>query len=176
MTDSTEKDLWFSWSEYYLLIEKLAQQVHESAWDFDCILCLARGGLRPGDVFSRIFNRPLAILATSSYRENAGQTQGDLDIAKFITITRGELQGKVLLIDDLVDSGVTFQGVQEHLRQQYAAITEVKTAVIWYKASSACRPDYFVQHLVHNPWVHQPFEQYDSLRPAQLEAWIRKTN
>ena len=35
-------------------------------WRFDQILCLARGGLRVGDQLSRIFEVPLAILATSS--------------------------------------------------------------------------------------------------------------
>ncbi len=82
MTESTDKDLWVSWDEYHRAIERLALQVHESGWKFDQVLCLARGGLRPGDIFSRIFDVPLAILSTSSYREDAGTVRGDLDIAK----------------------------------------------------------------------------------------------
>ena len=69
---STDKDLWVSWDEYHRLIERLALKVYESGWKFDQVLCLARGGVRPGDVFSRIFDVPLAILSTSSYREEAG--------------------------------------------------------------------------------------------------------
>jgi hypothetical protein len=28
--------------------------------------------------------------------------------------------------------------------------------------------------LPHNPWIHQPFEDYDGLRPHQLSAWMKK--
>jgi len=33
-------------------------------------------------------------------------------------------------------------------------------------------PDYSVEFLPTNPWIHQPFESYDSLRPQQLiQKW-----
>jgi len=171
---STDRDLWVSWDEYHKLIERLALQVHQSGWQFDLILCLARGGVRVGDVMSRIFDVPLGILATSSYREAAGTKQGELDIAQFITITRGAPQGKVLLVDDMVDTGLTFNRVREHLQAQFPDISELRSAVLWWKGHSKATPDYFVDKLMTNPWIHQPFEDYDSLRPHQLEAWVRK--
>jgi hypoxanthine phosphoribosyltransferase len=70
------KHLYVSYDEYHNLIEKLAIKVHQSGWQFDTILCLARGGMRPGDILSRIFNKPLAIMSTSSYRADAGTVQG----------------------------------------------------------------------------------------------------
>jgi hypoxanthine phosphoribosyltransferase len=160
-------------STYRRLIERLALQVHESGYEFDAILCLARGGLRVGDVISRIFDRPLAILAASSYREAAGTKQGQLDIGEYITMTRGELHGRVLLVDDLVDSGITLQRVIERLRQRFTRITELRTAVLWHKAVSAFKPDYCVEFLPTSPWIHQPFEEYDGLRPNQLAARLR---
>ncbi|MDY7578620.1 phosphoribosyltransferase [Herbaspirillum sp. RTI4] len=174
MKISDDKDLWISWEQYHRSIEQLALKVHASDWRFDQVLCLARGGLRPGDVFSRIFDVPLAILSTSSYRESAGTVRGDLDIAKYITITKGSLGGRILLVDDLVDSGVTLQRVQTHLKEHYPAVTEVKSAVIWWKACSVVEPDYYGEHLPTNPWIHQPFEDYDGLGPHQLAAWIKK--
>jgi hypoxanthine phosphoribosyltransferase len=171
---STDKDLWVTHEHYERSIVKLALAVHESGWKFDQILCLARGGMRPGDLFSRIFDLPLAILSTSSYREDEGTSRGSLDIAKYITMTKGVLSGKVLLLDDLVDSGVTLQQVQEHLKENFPAVTEVRSAVIWWKACSAMQPDYYLDHLPTNPWIHQPFEDYDSLRPNQLAAWLKK--
>ncbi|TFW10592.1 phosphoribosyltransferase [Oxalobacteraceae bacterium OM1] len=174
MNVSTDKDLWVSWEDYDRAVVSLASMVHESGWKFDQVLCLARGGLRPGDVFSRIFDVPLAILSTSSYREEAGKLQGALDIGKHITMTKGSLEGRVLLIDDLVDSGVTLKRVQEHLKQNFPAVTEVKSAVLWCKACSTVRPDYYLQYLETNPWIHQPFEEYDGLRPHQLAAWLKK--
>ena len=93
---------------------------------------------------------------------------------QFITITRGTLDGRVLLVDDMVDTGLTFTRVRDHLVRQFPGITELRTAVLWQKGHAQVQPDYHVEHLPTNPWIHQPFEDYDSLRPHQLESWIRK--
>jgi len=164
------KHLYVSYDEYHNLIEKLAIRVHQSGWEFDTILCLARGGMRPGDILSRIFDKPLAIMSTSSYRANAGTIQSHLDIARYITTPKGEIAGKVLLVDDLADSGVTLNAVVELLRKNYMPISELRTAVIWTKGISKFTPDYSVEFLPTNPWIHQPFEAYDAMRPQQLLA------
>lgn len=161
------KHLYVSWDEYHRLIEALALKVHASGWAFDQILCLARGGMRPGDVLSRIFDKPLAIMATSSYRAEAGTIQGRLDMAKYITLPKGELAGRVLLVDDLADSGVTLKAVVDRLRG-VPAIADLRSAVIWTKSVSTYTPDYYVEMLETSPWIHQPFEVYDSMRPEAL--------
>lgn len=162
------KHLYVSYDEYHNLIEKLAIKIHQSGWEFDTILCLARGGLRPGDILSRLFNKPLAIMSTSSYRSEAGTLHGNLDIAHYITTPKGEIAGKVLLVDDLTDSGQTLKAVTKQLKDNYAPISELRSAVIWTKALSTFKPDYCVDYLPTNPWIHQPFEGYDALRPEQL--------
>jgi len=166
------KHLYVSYDEYHNLIEKLAIKIHQSDWPFDTILCLARGGMRPGDILSRIFNKPLAIMSTSSYRSDAGTVQGVLDLARFITTPKGEIADKVLLVDDLADSGHTLNAVINLLKSNYKPITELRSAVIWTKGLSTFTPDYSVEFLPTNPWIHQPFEGYDALRPQQLiEKW-----
>src|ERR1043165_8368040 len=135
------KHLYVSWDEYHLLIERLALKVHASGWEFAQILCLAGGGMRPGGVLSRVFDKPLAIMATSSYRSEAGTIQGRLDMAKYITMPKGEVAGRVLLVDDLSDSGITLRAVVERLRST-SAIAELRSAVIWVKAVSSYTPDY----------------------------------
>ena len=166
------KHLYVSYDEYHNLIEKLAIKVHQSGWKFDTILCLARGGMRPGDILSRVFNKPLAIMSTSSYRAEAGTQQGVLDIARYITTPQGEIAGKVLLVDDLADTGHTLHAVINQLRNNYAPITELRSAVIWTKGVSTFSADYSVESLPTNPWIHQPFEGYDSLSPEQLmDKW-----
>ena len=164
------KHLYVSYDEYHNLIEKLAIKVHQSGWQFDTILCLARGGMRPGDVLSRIFDKPLAIMSTSSYRADAGTVQGHLDIARFITTPKGEIAGRVLLVDDLADSGVTLAAVAERLRG-LPAISELRSAVLWTKAISTYTPDYFVEVLPTSPWIHQPFEDYDNI---SIETLIKR--
>ena len=161
------KHLYVSYDEYHNLIEKLAIKIHQSGWAFDTILCLARGGMRPGDILSRVFDKPLAIMSTSSYRADAGTIQGRLDLAKYITMPKGELAGRVLLVDDLADTGHTLRAVVDRLRGM-PAIQELRAAVIWVKGVSTYVPDYFVETLPTSPWIHQPFEEYDTLRPAGL--------
>ena len=161
------KHLYVSWDEYHMLIERLALKIDASGWQFDQILCLARGGMRPGDVLSRVFDKPLGIMSTSSYRAEAGTIQGRLDMAKYITLPKGELAGRVLLVDDLADSGVTLRAVVERLRSM-PAISELRSAVIWTKGVSSYTPDFYVELLPSSPWIHQPFEEYDELRPDGL--------
>ena len=53
-----------------------------------------------------------------------------------------------------------------------AGRTELRSAVIWTKGLSTFTPDYSVEFLPTNPWIHQPFEGYDSLSPEKLlEKW-----
>lgn len=161
-------ELRVDWEEYYRLIEALALKIHQSGYAFDSLLCLARGGLRVGDVISRIFARPLAVLTVSSYREAAGTQRGVLRIAATISSIGEELHGRVLLVDDLADSGTTLEGVVQYLNQRFARISELRTAVIWLKGCSQFRPDYFASYLPDSPWICQPFEVYDRLKPDQL--------
>ena len=164
-------DLYVSWNDYHHAIERLAFKVHQSGFRFNQIICLARGGLRVGDMLSRIFNQPLGVLATQSYFSDADKTadiQGELTIGQHMAKVNERLGDRVLLVDDLVDSGKTMQEVMEHLRQRYPGIIEVRSAVIWKKGCSVFTPDYWADDLPHNPWIHQPFEIYDKLKPEEL--------
>jgi len=159
-----------SWDEYHKLIERLALVVHEADYAFDQIICIARGGLRVGDVLSRIYEKPLAILSTHSYAAESGTVRGDLVIAEHMTMTSPKLGSHVLLVDDMVDSGHTLAKVVDTLPKRFPHMRELKTAVLWWKACSVFRPDFHVDYLADNPWIHQPFEVYDRMRPEELAA------
>jgi hypoxanthine phosphoribosyltransferase len=166
-------DIYVSWSDYHQKIEQLAVKVYQSGWQFNQLICVARGGLRVGDILSRIYDQPLAILATSSYGGAGKQERGNLIISHHLTMTTEKLGSHILLIDDLVDSGVTLQQIIAWLKQNPDfSIQEIRTAVIWYKACSVFAPDYYVDYLSDNPWIHQPFEVYELMSPAKLlEKW-----
>jgi hypothetical protein len=164
------KDLYVSWDEYNRLIEKLALKVYDSGWTFDAIVCLARGGLRVGDVMSRLFDRPLGVLFTSSYREAAGTKQGSLRIGEQLSSAAPLPGPRWLLVDDLADSGATLVEVVPALEQRFPQVREIRSAVIWKKGASVAQPDYCVETLPTNPWIHQPFEEYDHMRPGDLKG------
>ena len=162
-------DLYVSWSDYHHKIEQLAAQIYQSGWEFNQIVCLARGGLRVGDILSRIYEQPLAILATSSYSGTGKQERGELIFSQHITMTSEALGSRILLVDDLVDSGVTLQETIPWLKKNTKTnIEEIRSAVIWYKACSVIAPDYYADYLPENPWIHQPFESYEFTNPAEL--------
>lgn len=163
------KEIKVNWDQYHRLVEDLAISIHDSGWAFDQIICLARGGMRVGDVLSRLYRVPLAILSASSYRDNAGRAQGQLDIAPYISMAHGRPAGRVLLVDDMVDTGLTFGKVRGHLLTSHPSIKELRTAVIWWKARSVVKPDYYAQFLANSPWIHQPFEAYDTLSVKALK-------
>ena len=163
-------DLHVNWDQYNTLVERLALKVHESEIEFNQIICIARGGMRVGDVLSRIFDLPLAILSTHSYSAEGGTVRGELIIAEHMTMTSPRLGDRVLLVDDMVDSGHTLDLVARTLPQRFRNITLCKTAVLWWKACSVVAPDFHVEFLPDNPWIHQPFEIYDTLRPTGLKA------
>jgi len=165
----TQSEIYFSWSEYDEKIEQLAVKIYRSGWEFNQILCLARGGLRVGDIFSRIFNKPLAILSASSYDDKVRRPK--LTFAKSISMTTPTLGDKVLLVDDLVDSGMTLGQTVIWLNEhEHYDVVEIKTAVIWYKAVSTIAPDFYADYLPDSPWIHQPFEKYERMDIAKFAA------
>jgi uncharacterized protein len=172
MTDSqlSISEIRVSWQEYHHKIEILAHTIYQSGWEFNQILCLARGGLRIGDTLSRIYNLPLAILSVASYGIG-DRIRGKLTFSQTISMTTPKLGDKVLLVDDLVDSGFTLAQTLNWLEHHHEyAIEEVKTAVIWYKACSEIAPDFYVDFLPDSPWIRQPFEVYEQLQPSDLST------
>ena len=157
-----------SWADYNAAIERLAATVRDAGWEFNQIICVARGGMRVGDVLSRLFKVPLAIISTQSYTGEAGTARVEITVARNHTMTTEALGERVLLVDDLVDSGITLDVVKRHLLGEYPGIAAMRTAVIWYKACSNYVPDYYASYLPASPWIHQPFEKYDTMNPAEI--------
>lgn len=169
-------DLFVSWSEYHQNIERLAVNLYNSPWEFNQIVCIAKGGLRVGDILCRLYRKPLAILSATSYKGEGNRIRGEIRFSRHLSLTSEHLGDKVLLVDDLADSGVSLkQGVQWLLDHHGNEIAEIKTAVLWWKASSIIEPDYYVDYLPDNPWIHQPFEVYEQMKIEDLASKLPST-
>jgi len=162
-------DLYISWSEYHQKIEQLAVKLHQANWDFNQIVCIAKGGLRIGDILCRLYRKPLAILSASSYTGPENRVRGSITFSRHLAMTTEYLGSRVLLVDDLVDSGISLQESIRWLERNYSGeIEEIRTGVLWYKDCSVITPDYYVDYLPDDPWIHQPFERYEQMTPAEL--------
>jgi hypoxanthine phosphoribosyltransferase len=158
-------ELFVTWEQYHQNIEILASKIHASEWEFNQIVCIARGGLRIGDILSRLYHQPLAILFAASYDDE--HQQNELQFSQYLAMIGENLGNKVLIVDDLVDSGISLQKAVEWLKSRYP-IDEVRTGVLWYKAQSSFKPDYYTAYLPDNTWIYQPFEYYENMTPADL--------
>ena len=81
---------------------------------------------------------------------------------------------RVLLIDDLSDTGLTLNKSIEWLKNYGPTknyINEVKTACLWKKKSSTFEPDFCAVKLNSDPWIVQPTEHYEE---QSIEDIIKK--
>ena len=67
MTAEKQTDLYVSWDEYHKKIEELAIKVYQDGYDLSQIVCIAKGGLRVGDIFARLF---VAIIIYREWNNN----------------------------------------------------------------------------------------------------------
>ena len=165
-------DLHISWKEYHRKTEELAVKVYEDGWHFNQVVCIAKGGMRVGDVFARIFNVPLAILSVESYKgEGVKNQRGAITFSRDLAKTTPNLGSKLLLVDDLADSGITLKKSIEWLEHFYGFYLDepVRTAVLFYKGVSSFKPDYYVDYLKDSPWIHMPFEAYEEMDIKDLK-------
>ena len=161
------KKLLINWDDYNHTVEKLAIQVHESGFKPDLLIGIMRGGAPIIDVLSRIFKIKCAYLAVESYSgELTEDQQGKIIFSREMSSTVHIMGGNILLCDDLSDTGVTLIQSIEWLKKYPPIkdnIKEIKTAVLWKKIHSTYEPDYCASKLQDNPWIVQPFENYELL-------------
>ena len=169
-TNEVEGDLYISWDEYNKKIEQLARQIDDDEFDCNQIVCIAKGGLRVGDILARIFDVPLAVMSVESYHGiGVKDEQGQIVFGNSLAKTTPNLGSKVLLVDDLADSGRTLRKCVKWLEHYEGFfIEDLRTATIWTKGLSTFTPDYYVEFLPNDPWIHQPFEKYETMMIEEI--------
>ena len=155
------------WEEYKKIVEKLAIEVHKS-YRPTVLIGIMRGAAPIIDILSRILKLPIAYIVIQSYSgKGLEDQQGQLMFAREISsLANNEDFKKVLLIDDLSDTGLTLNKSIEWLRNYGPTkdfIKEVKTACLWKKKSSKFEPDFCPIRLDSDPWIVQPTEHYEEL-------------
>jgi len=117
------------------------KELVELSKDFkaDTLLSIARGGLTLGHFFSHaIDNRRLFTINSVLYeKDKKGQS------CEIFNIPELKDAKKVLLLDDIVDSGQTIKEVLALLQKCFPEV-EFKIASLFYKKSAVIQPDYSV--------------------------------
>ncbi len=161
-----------SFDEYTQIIEKLAIQIYKG-YKPTVLVGIMRGAAPIIDILSRILKLPIAYIVIQSYSgEGIEDKQGKLMFAREISSLATEKDfKKVLLIDDLSDTGLTLNKSIEWLKNYGPTknfIEEVKTACLWKKKSSTFEPDFCPIRLKSDPWIVQPTEHYEELSIEEI--------
>ena len=161
------KKLIISFNEYLDTVEKLAIDVNKS-FKPTVLVGIMRGGAQIIDILSRIFKLPTAYIVIQSYSgKGTEDKQGELIFAREISSIASEIDfEKVLLVDDLSDTGLTLNKSIDWLKKYEPVknyIKDIKTACLWKKKSSKFNPDYCPVMLDSDPWIVLPTEHYEEL-------------
>ncbi len=147
-----------SWNQIHVLLVQLAEKIKESGFNPDIIVGVARGGWIPARIMSDMLeNHKLANISAEFY-VNIGKTKQQPVITQPISTTVKNM--KVLVVDDLADSGESLKLVTDHLEKQGAQ--EIKIATIYYKPWSIIVPHYFEKQTRN--WIVFPWEQKETTR------------
>ena len=106
-----------SFDEYIKIVERLAIQIHKE-YKPTVLIGIMRGAAPILDILSRILKLPIAYIVIQSYSgEGMEDKQGELMFAREISsLANNEDFSKVLLIDDLSDTGLTLNKSIEWLK------------------------------------------------------------
>ena len=161
-----------TFDQYTKIVEKLAIQIHQN-YKPTVLVGIMRGAAPIIDILSRILKLPIAYIVIQSYSgEGMEDKQGELMFARDISsLAEDKDFDRVLLIDDLSDTGLTLNKSIEWLKNYGPTknfIKQVKTACLWKKKSSTFEPYFCPVSLDHDPWIVQPTEHYEELSIEEI--------
>ena len=162
---------YLSADEYLRDTWRLAAAVKQSGWQPDILIALWRGGAPVGVAMHEYFKTvgwklqhiPLKCASYTGIGENHGVvefTHGDII---FGMLRKGD---KVLVVDDVFDTGKTAAAVKDRIEQTGA---EMRMACVYWKPQktiTALKPDYFVKD-VGLDWIVFPHE-IEGLTKAEI--------
>ena len=142
------------WEEFLKDIEQFIKYIPLKPKP-ECVIGVARGGLYPALRASYKFGIPIAIVSVKSYANGKrGKVVIDADITN-----KSCIKGRVLLVDDLLDSGNTIKAVKDYLNKNFKNL-DLFVSALYNKGIS----EYFglVHHYwkpVPNEWIEFPYEE-----------------
>ena len=164
--------------EYLDTVEKLALTISQN-YKPTVLVGIMRGAAPIIDILSRILKLPTAYIVIQSYSGSGIENkQGELIFARDISSIASNIDyERVLLVDDLSDTGLTLNKSIEWLKQYEPVknyIKEIKTACLWKKKSSSFTPDFCPVILNSDPWIIQPTEHYEELNIEEIVSKQKK--
>jgi hypoxanthine phosphoribosyltransferase len=151
-----------SWEEIYAMCIELAEKIKSAKFSPDLIVAISRGGWIPGRILSDLLENPnIATIKVEHYLDIYKTLPGPQITQPLPVDVKNK---KILLLDDIADSGKSLKLVKEHLIQQGAA--EVKICALYYKPWSIVVPDFYSR--CTDAWIWFPHEIFETMKKTYL--------
>lgn len=151
MNNPNQKSFPVSWDQFHRDSRALAWRL-TSIGPFDAVVAIARGGLVPATIVARELNiRTVETVAVKSYDH---QNQGGIKVLKEISpsiLDMAKNGAKVLIVDDLVDTGSTARLVREMLPGAHFA-------TVYAKPMGRDLVDTFITEVSQDTWIFFPWD------------------
>ena len=149
---SPDKIFPVSWDQFHRDSRALAWRLN-GAGPFEAIVCITRGGLVPAAIVARELNvRMIETVCIASYHDY--KSQGDIKVIKGVAAEIATMRGegkRVLIVDDLVDTGKTAMVVRELLPAAHFA-------TVYAKPMGRPLVDTFVTEVSQDTWIYFPWD------------------
>ena len=131
------KKIYYSYEEFREDLKELTQKIDQR---FDALIPISRGGLSMGQMLGEFYDlREVYAINTIGYDD----TQ-KLDEVRVFNVPNLQEAKKVLIVDDIVDSGDTLVEVLKVLKTAYPEVIFF-TASIFYKSTAIIEPTWWVK-------------------------------
>jgi hypoxanthine phosphoribosyltransferase len=147
-----------TWERIYELLLNLAHEIQKARFKPDIIVGVARGGWPVARIMSDLLENPEVANIKAEFYLGVADTKGDPVITQPVSMP--VKNKKVLVVDDVADTGKSLALVKKHLKARGAS--EVKIVTIYYKPWSILIPDWFEQKTNH--WIVFPWERKETVR------------
>lgn len=132
------------WDEIETLVDILVREISDSNYNFTSIYGIPRGGLIPSVLLSHKLEIPLSM---------------------------GSIDKHTLIVDDICDSGVTFQEMYERYQSEFAFPLDLKFACLHYRSTSSYSPNFVGRKVVEDDWLVYPWE---NKKAEAIQDYLKK--
>jgi xanthine phosphoribosyltransferase len=150
MDEKWQKSFPVSWDQFHRDARALAWRLSGEG-PFEAVVAITRGGLVPAAIVARELGiRVIETVCVASYDYDK---QGAISVLKAVgeRIVGGDAGAKVLIVDDLVDTGATARVVREMLPKAHFAS-------VYAKPAGRPMVDTFVTEVSQDTWIYLPWD------------------
>ncbi|MCL2691640.1 MAG: phosphoribosyltransferase [Candidatus Bathyarchaeota archaeon] len=156
-----------TWNQIHKMLLNQAKKIQKNNYQPDIIIGIAQGGTIPTRILTDLLqqknpqtttNTPIITSIEIKFYKNIAQTNNKPTLKQPLTIPINDK--KILIVDDISDTGQTLKLAKQHLTEKGAI--ETKTATLYTKTTTQTPPDYAEK--TTNKWIVFPWEINETIQ------------